>query len=103
MRGISREVLARDAAWTLADGACRDLTTTWSTWEQSYAAAITTASRAATLAEPREVCDGCPIRVECADLARLSGYTGIAGGRAFRNGRPDTFRAARASRVKRSA
>lgn len=103
MRGISREVLARDAAWTLADGVCKNLTTTWSTWEQRYAAAITTTARAAALAEPAAVCDGCPISAECADLARLSGYTGIAGGRAFRNGRPDTFRAARASRVKRSA
>jgi hypothetical protein len=103
VRGISREALARDTAWALADGACKDLTTTWSTWEQRYAAAITTAARAATLAEPRSICDRCPISAECADLAQLSGYTGIAGGRAFRNGRPDTFRAARASRVKRSA
>jgi len=103
VRGISREVLARDAAWTLADGACRDLTTTWSTWERRYAAAITTAARVATLAEPAAMCGRCPISAECADLAQLSGYTGIAGGRAFRNGRPDTFRAARASRVKRSA
>ncbi|MBK9102963.1 MAG: hypothetical protein IPM90_16230 [Austwickia sp.] len=29
MRGISREVLARDAAWSLADGACKDLTAQW--------------------------------------------------------------------------
>lgn len=103
MRGISREVLARDAAWTLADGACKDLTTTWSTWEQRYAAAITTAARAATLAEPAAVCDGCPITAECADLAQLSSYTGIAGGRALRNGRPDRLRASRAPDTKRSA
>jgi len=102
VRGISREVLARDAAWTLADGACKDLTS-WSTWEQRYAAAITTTARAKTLAEPRGVCDGCPISSECADLAQLSGYTGIAGGRAFRNGRPDTLRASRTSDTKRSA
>jgi len=26
VRGISREVLARDAAWSLADGSCKELT-----------------------------------------------------------------------------
>jgi hypothetical protein len=31
MRGISREVLARDAAWTLDDGNCKDLTEAWRT------------------------------------------------------------------------
>jgi hypothetical protein len=33
MRGISREVLARDAAWSLADGSCKDLTIEWGRWE----------------------------------------------------------------------
>ena len=27
MRGINREVLARDAAWSLADGSCKELNT----------------------------------------------------------------------------
>lgn len=103
MRGISREVLSRDAAWTLANGDCKDLTTTWSTWEQSYAAAGNTAAREAVLAEPSQVCHGCPIRAECADLARLTLYTGIAGGRAFRNGRPDRLRTSHAVVEKRSA
>lgn len=95
MRGISREVLARDAAWTLADGDCKDLTVQWSTWEHTYAVAGTTAARAAALVAPAAICTGCPITAECADLARLSGYTGIAGGVAVRNGTIDRLRLSR--------
>jgi hypothetical protein len=92
MRGISREVLARDAAWSLADGACRDLTIEWGRWENAYAASPTQSARLATLAEPAAVCSACPITAECADLAELSGYTGIAAGEGYRNGRPDLAR-----------
>lgn len=92
MRGISREVLARDAAWTLADGTCKDLTAQWTAWEQAYATAPTVAARLAALTEPAAACAGCTISVECADLAELSGYTGIAAGRGYRNGRPDHAR-----------
>lgn len=92
MRGISREVLARDAAWTLADGSCKELTARWTAWEQAYAAAVTTTARLTVLAEPKTVCAGCPISAECADLAELSGYTGIAAGTGYRNGRPDHAR-----------
>jgi len=45
------------------------------------------------LAEPAAVCSACPITAECADLAELSGYTGIAAGEGYRNGRPDLTRA----------
>lgn len=92
MRGISRQVLARDAAWTLADGACKDLTSQWTAWENTYAAAPTTAARAAALTDAATLCDGCPVQAECADLADLSGYTGIAAGRGYRNGRPERDR-----------
>ncbi|GAA4395047.1 hypothetical protein GCM10023153_16740 [Ornithinibacter aureus] len=102
IRGISREVLARDAAWSLADGACKDLTLEWAQWEDRYAAALTRAARLATLAEPAAVCSDCPITAECADLAGLSGYTGIAAGEGYRNGRPDHSRA-RAPRERRTA
>ncbi len=89
MRGISREVLARDAAWSLADGSCKGLTIEWTRWEAGYAAAPALSARLAALVDPAAVCAGCPIATECADLAKLSGYTGIAAGRAYRNGRPD--------------
>ena len=92
MRGISREVLARDAAWSLADGACRDLTIEWGRWEDTYAAALTQAARLAALAGPTAVCSACLITAECAELAELSGYTGIAAGEGYRNGRPDLGR-----------
>ncbi len=92
MRGISREVLARDAAWSLADGACKTLTLEWAQWEATYAATLTRAARLAALTEPAAVCASCPIAVECADLAELSGYTGIAAGQGYRNGRPDLAR-----------
>ena len=92
MRGISREVLARDTAWSLADGACRDLTIEWGRWENTYAAALTRAARLAALTEPAAVCSACPITAECADLAELSVYTGIAAGEGHRNGRPDLAR-----------
>ena len=87
MRGISREVLARDAAWSLADGSCKDLTIQWARWEATYAAAVTPAARQAALVEPATLCGTCPIATECADLAELSGYTGIAAGQGYRNGR----------------
>ena len=92
MRGISREVLARDAAWSLADGSCKDLTVEWARWEATYAASLTTAARQAALVGPAALCGACPIAKECADLAELSGYTGIAAGQGYRNGRLDLAR-----------
>jgi hypothetical protein len=89
VRGVSREVLARDAAWSLADGNCKELTTAWTGWESTYAAASSSPARLAALAEPAAVCAACPIQIECADLAELSGYTGIAAGHGYRNGRRD--------------
>lgn len=75
MRGISRDVLARDAAWSLADGSCKDLTVEWARWETGYATSLTAAARLAARGEPAAVCAACPIATECADLAELSGYT----------------------------
>jgi len=92
VRGVSSEALARDAAWTLADCNCKDLTQRWAAWESAYLAADAVAARARALLAPAEVCTGCPITTECADLAELCGYTGIAGGRGYRNGRLDTYR-----------
>jgi hypothetical protein len=46
MRGISREVLARDAAWTLDDGNCKDLTKRWAAWENAYLATQAITDRA---------------------------------------------------------
>lgn len=89
MRGVSREVLARDAAWSLVDGSCKDLTVEWARWEATYAASPSAAARQAALAGPTALCAACPIASECADLAELCGYTGIAAGQGYRNGRVD--------------
>jgi hypothetical protein len=92
VRGISREALARDAAWSLADGDCKDLTVEWARWEATYTASLTAAARQAALVEPIALCAACPIATECADLAELSGSTGIAAGQGYRNGRVDHAR-----------
>jgi len=99
VRGVSSEALARDAAWTLADGNCKDLTQRWAAWENVYLAAEAIDDRARLILAPVAVCAGCPILTECADLAELSGYTGIAGGRGYRNGRLDTYRSRHPSRA----
>lgn len=91
MRDISREVRARDAAWTLADGNCKGLATSWGRWEKAYLDAETIDDRARSLLAAAEVCAECPIVSQCVDLAELSRYTGIAGGRPYRNGRLDTY------------
>jgi len=101
VRGISQRVLARDMAWTLADGDCKALTREWNAWETAYTAARTTVERAAALTEPAAVCAGCPVTFECAELAWLSGYTGIAGGQGYRNGQPDDLRQRRPMRRRR--
>lgn len=85
MRDISREVLARDAAWDLADGDCKDLTTSWSAWENAYATSRSP-DRDLLLANAALVCRACPITRGCADLAELSEYTGIAAGSWYRDG-----------------
>lgn len=103
MRGLSREVLARHAVRNLVDGNCKALTRRWAAWEAIYLSSEAIADRARALIAPAEVCAGCPITTECADLAELSGYTGIAGGRAYRNGREDTYRMRQNSTMPRRA
>ncbi len=53
---------------------------------------ISTLNLQAALTEAATVCAACPISAECADLAELSGYTGIAAGQGYRNGRIDRAR-----------
>lgn len=74
MRDMSREVLARDAAWSLADGNCKGMAAEWGAWERTYLAADAIDDRARTLLAPSAICAGCPI------------------------GRPDTYRLRRPSR-----
>ncbi len=92
MRPISRTALARDAAFHLGDGACKDLTLEWSRWEDIHADAATAAARDAALQQAVSVCERCAVTRGCADQAQLTAYTGIAAGQPYRNGRLDTHR-----------
>jgi hypothetical protein len=59
-------------------------------WEQSAEATFSTGSRAqvqAALAEVEMFCKGCPLARSCAETARSTSYTGLAGGRIFVDGR----------------
>ena len=104
IRGISREVLARDAAWSLANGACKDLTARWAAWEQAYLSAEALHDRAIALVAPAEICSTGPITAECADQAQRSTYTAIACAPNSRNSPPDNYpRHATTTRLRASA
>ena len=55
MRDISRKALARDAAWTLADGNCKGMAARWGAWERTYLAADAIDAGAAGIAIGRNV------------------------------------------------
>ena len=57
-------------------------------WEAAHAAALTRLPDSPPWPQPAAVCAGCPITDECADLAELSSYTGIAAGRATATAAP---------------
>jgi hypothetical protein len=59
-------------------------------WEQRAEQTFSTGSRAQTrtaLAEAEMFCKGCPLAQSCAETAKSTGYTGLAGGRIFVDGR----------------
>lgn len=86
-RDLSRNVLAQNLAATITDAACAEQTRQWNAWERAYEQARTRAQQADALAEPAAMCATCPAIEDCADLAELTGYTGIAGGHAYIKGR----------------
>lgn len=88
MRGISRVVLARDAAAYLGDGACRELGQMWNQHERVLAAAgdVDEQAKAAAARPLLEVCGTCPVRQSCREWAELDDYTGVAGGVVLVNG-----------------
>jgi len=88
MRGISRTVLAQDLAATITDGNCKGHSSDWTSWETAYAAAVTPEQRRAVAAPALRFCATCPVVNECAQLAELTAYTGLAANTAYRNGDP---------------
>ena len=88
MRGISRTVLAQDLAATITDGNCKGHSSDWTSWETAHAAAVTPEQRRAVAAPALRFCATCPVVNECAELADLTAYTGLAANTAYRNGDP---------------
>lgn len=86
MRGISRRVLAQDLAATISLAACKDLGRWWSDCEAEFEAASDRDSRFAAAEPAVSLCASCTVQVDCASLAELTGYSGLAAGTAFRNG-----------------
>jgi len=88
VRGISRTVLAQDLAATITDGNCKGHSSDWTSWETAHAAAVTPEQRRAVAAPALRFCATCPVVNECAELAELTAYTGLAANTAYRNGDP---------------
>lgn len=87
MRGIDRQVLARDAAATLVAAACKEQLDLWNRHEDEHAAA-STKEQARKAAKPLlEVCSTCPIIQACRRWAEVDQYTGIAASTAWLNGK----------------
>lgn len=87
MRGINRDVLARDAAARLRQASCREHRELWDRQEQMWDVSDTD-DEAAAAAEPAlALCDECPVLAHCAAWAEVDLYTGLAAGAGWRNGR----------------
>ena len=77
MRGIDRQVLARDASAALVAAACKEHRDLWNRHEEEHAAA-TTKEQARKAAEPLlEVCASCPIIQACRRWAEVDQDTWI--------------------------
>lgn len=91
MRGISRVVLARDAALqvsrTPGDAHCQGQGTTWTALEKNYRLAERT-QRPELLSHVQGICNGCPVALSCAVWAETERYTGLAAGMWWANGTP---------------
>jgi len=86
VRGISREVLARDAAARLDLAACKHHQDLWNERERDHANAGTQAVARQAALPLLAVCTGCPVITECRAWAKIDDYTGIAAGTAWVNG-----------------
>lgn len=86
MRGLSKEVLARDAAAGLYRAACKDERDLWTRQELQHASAATQSEARQAALPLLEVCARCPIVAECRAWAEVDDYTGIAGAAAWVNG-----------------
>lgn len=80
-------VLAQELSWDLADAACKHLTGWWTARERAHATGDDPALRDEALREITGVCVTCSEIAACALRAETDGYTGLAAGSAYLNGR----------------
>lgn len=86
MRGMDREVVARDEAARLYAAACKESRAVWDRQERLHAAARSQVVAAKAARPLLRICGGCPIVAECRSWAEVDRYTGIAAGAAWVNG-----------------
>lgn len=86
MRGMDREVVARDAAARLYAAACKESRAVWDKQERLHADARSQAVAAKAARPLLRICASCPIVAECRAWAEADRYTGIAAGSAWVNG-----------------
>lgn len=91
-RGISRRVLARDAAAKIThQAACTGLAAWWSQLESATnwnGGSREPIDQAVAAIAP--LCATCPALTQCAAWARAEGYTGLAAGTLYIDGQPTT-------------
>jgi len=86
MRGINREVLARDAASRLSLAACKESQEIWDEQEKVHGSAKVQAIARKAAVPLLRICAGCSVLGECRKWAQIDRYTGIAAGTAWVNG-----------------
>lgn len=94
MRGISREVLARDLTRRISLASRRGCDGHHDLWDRQEAAHLTvsrTSENGAATADPLiQLCEDCPVRALCQQWAELDSYTGIAAGKSWVDGKSIT-------------
>lgn len=87
MRGISREVLARDLAAQLRPARCHGRRDFWTEREQAWLAASKRREAEQAAAPALALCAECPVLEICEAWAAVDLYTGLAAGKMWRRGR----------------
>lgn len=89
MRGISRVVIARDAADGLRQAVCKGQQELWDRGEREHAEVVAPPAAQAAARPLLQLCRRCPHLTDgtCAAWAEADNYTGIAAGTAWTRGR----------------
>jgi hypothetical protein len=92
VRGISREVLARNLAAQLGAATCRGRRDFWNEHERAWSMQLKRRDAEEAAAPALALCDDCPVLEVCAAWAATDRYTGLAAGLMWRCGRPRSIR-----------